>query len=284
MRFLSLFAFVATGVFPLFAEPAVIHSTTSLRPGQTLKVEIQEEVKPNPLLVWGEREIPFYFSRHKTWRALTPVPLEAEPKKETLIVKGEEGFFYRDFEAPFQIQIVPSDFGFETIRFSKTKAKLLNQHSEDEESRIIREYLQKTRFDKEQHWEGLFIKPVPGKVKSPFGMKRNKVGQDELDFHKGVDLAGKRGEKIKAPNGAVVLMTREFQFHGHTVLLGHGQGVGSIYIHMNEIHVQEGDHVQKGDVLGTVGSTGLSTAPHLHWGIYVLGEAVDPLQWLKTEF
>ena len=128
------------------------------------------------------------------------------------------------------------------------------------------------------------MKPIPGDIISPFGITRNKVGQKQPDFHRGVDQRGQLGEPIQAPNHGVVLLATHYKFHGKTILLNHGQGVGSIYIHLDSIAVQEGDAIYKGDVLGTVGSTGLATASHLHWGIYVLGEAVDPLQWLEVDF
>jgi murein DD-endopeptidase MepM/ murein hydrolase activator NlpD len=70
-----------------------------------------------------------------------------------------------------------------------------------------------------------------------------------------------------------------FELHGNTIGIDHGQGVASIYIHLNSISVREGDFVQPGQTIGTVGSTGASTGPHLHWGVYVNGVAVDPGPW-----
>ncbi|MEM1291222.1 MAG: M23 family metallopeptidase, partial [Cyanobacteria bacterium P01_H01_bin.162] len=72
--------------------------------------------------------------------------------------------------------------------------------------------------------------------------------------------------------------------HGNTIGLDHGQGVESIFIHLNSINVQPGEIVQAGQVIGTVGSTGASTGPHLHWGSYVNGVAVDPNPWRNGSF
>ena len=110
------------------------------------------------------------------------------------------------------------------------------------------------------------------------------MGQKKEEFHRGIDISGRKGEPITAPNHGKVVFTDDLTFHGKTVVLSHGQGVGSIYIHMDSIDVEEGDRLKKGDTLGTVGSSGLSTAPHLHWGIYIHGKAVDPTQWLETKF
>jgi murein DD-endopeptidase MepM/ murein hydrolase activator NlpD len=70
-----------------------------------------------------------------------------------------------------------------------------------------------------------------------------------------------------------------FRLHGGTVGLDHGQGVTSSYIHLSKTAVKEGQVVKQGEVIGYVGSTGFSTAPHLHWGLYVHGSPVNPKQW-----
>lgn len=87
---------------------------------------------------------------------------------------------------------------------------------------------------------------------------------------------------MKATNRGRVLLARDdFNLHGKTVLLDHGQGVMSIYLHLSLINVDEGMEVEKGDVIGLVGSTGLATGPHLHFGIYVHGVPVNPIPWIE---
>jgi murein DD-endopeptidase MepM/ murein hydrolase activator NlpD len=78
-----------------------------------------------------------------------------------------------------------------------------------------------------------------------------------------------------------VQIARMYRLHGGTVGIDHGQGIGSIYIHMSSIKVKPGDIVKKGDTIGTVGSTGFATGPHLHWGMYVNGLPINPNQWIK---
>ena len=75
---------------------------------------------------------------------------------------------------------------------------------------------------------------------------------------------------------------REWNLHGRTVGIDHGQGLESVYNHMSKVAVAEGATVKKGDVVGYVGSTGRSTAPHLHWSIYVNGVPVNPLDWISV--
>jgi murein DD-endopeptidase MepM/ murein hydrolase activator NlpD len=75
-----------------------------------------------------------------------------------------------------------------------------------------------------------------------------------------------------------------FELHGNTIGIDHGQGVLSIMIHLSRIDVQEGQRVEAGQVIGAVGSTGASTGPHLHWGLYVHGLSVDPEPWRQRGF
>ena len=81
-----------------------------------------------------------------------------------------------------------------------------------------------------------------------------------------------------------MVLSHPFRMHGRTVIIDHGQGVMSLYLHMKSFAVHPGQRVQKGETIGRVGSTGLSTAPHVHWGIYVHGVPVDPQSWMENEF
>ncbi|MDB9524526.1 M23 family metallopeptidase [Oscillatoria sp. CS-180] len=138
-------------------------------------------------------------------------------------------------------------------------------------------------------WSGSFLRPSQGRVSSEYGVRRYYNGVfAENYYHRGVDYAAAIGSPVIAPAaGRVVLVGRVsdgFELHGNTIGVDHGQGVESIFIHLNSINVQEGDFVQAGQVIGTVGSTGASTGPHLHWGLYVNGVAVDPAPWRNGTF
>ncbi len=138
----------------------------------------------------------------------------------------------------------------------------------------------------ERYWNGAFLRPSQGRVSSEYGVRRYYNGVfAENYYHRGVDYAAPTGTPIIAPAaGRVVLVGRVadgFELHGNTIGVDHGQGVASIFIHLNTIAVQEGDFVQPGQTIGTIGTTGASTGPHLHWGLYVNGVAVDPGPWLN---
>jgi murein DD-endopeptidase MepM/ murein hydrolase activator NlpD len=107
-------------------------------------------------------------------------------------------------------------------------------------------------------------------------------------YHRGVDYAAPTGSPVVSPAagriGLVGRVSEGFELHGNTIGIDHGQGVLSIMIHLSRIDVNEGDFVQAGQVIGAVGSTGASTGPHLHWGLYVNGIAVDPVPWREQGF
>jgi murein DD-endopeptidase MepM/ murein hydrolase activator NlpD len=141
----------------------------------------------------------------------------------------------------------------------------------------------------EKLWSGKFLRPNKGEVSSGYGIRRYYNGVFAKDYyHRGIDYAGGQGSAIVAPAaGRVALIGREsqgFKVHGNCVGVDHGQGVESIYIHMSRIDVKEGDFVKAGQRIGAVGETGSATGPHLHWGVFVHGLAVDPTPWRTDGF
>ncbi len=125
-----------------------------------------------------------------------------------------------------------------------------------------------------------FITPLSGRISSIFGKRRYYNGKAKSP-HKGTDIAAKRGTPIVASQSGKVALREDLFFNGNTIYLDHGEGVISIYSHMQKFAVNNGDEVQKGDVIGYVGTTGRSTGPHLHFGIILNGAAVNPGFFIK---
>lgn len=135
-----------------------------------------------------------------------------------------------------------------------------------------------TRRDEANGWQGPFVRPVAGRVSGVYGSQRIYGGLPRSP-HWGLDLAAPSGTPIRAPApGIVRLADGPFLIEGNLVLLDHGAGLTSVYIHLERIAVKAGDRVGRGDVIGTVGTTGRSTGPHLHWGVSLLapGESGGP--------
>ncbi len=119
-------------------------------------------------------------------------------------------------------------------------------------------------------------RPVDGgRYSSPFGLRRFFNGE-ERNPHSGLDIAVPTGTPIKSSADGVVTIVGDYFFNGKTVFVDHGQGMISMYCHMNEIDVVKGQTVKRGQVVGKVGSTGRSTGPHLHWNVSLNNVRVDP--------
>ena len=119
---------------------------------------------------------------------------------------------------------------------------------------------------------------------SEFGSQRILNGVPKSP-HNGVDFGADRGTDIfAAADGVVAIAGDNFYYNGNFVLLDHGQGLTSVYLHMSKCIVKTGDHVKKGQKLGEVGTTGRSTAPHLHFGVQWYKKRIDPISMLKMKF
>ena len=106
-----------------------------------------------------------------------------------------------------------------------------------------------------------------------------KTGDTPSWRHAGLDIALARGSAVRAAAAGIVVDAGEYVLTGRTVILDHGRGIHTAYFHLDTITVHRGDAIRRGDRLGRVGSTGLATGPHLHYGVYIHGKDVDPAAW-----
>ncbi len=123
--------------------------------------------------------------------------------------------------------------------------------------------------------------PASSRITSPFG-KREPPLPGMSDFHKGVDVGAKTGTKIYAAAAGTVVISQYNYSAGNYIMISHGNGVYTVYMHCSKLLVEVGDKVQQGDNIGLVGSTGYSTAPHLHFGVRVDGEYKNPLNYVSA--
>jgi hypothetical protein len=129
-----------------------------------------------------------------------------------------------------------------------------------------------------------FIKPVKGFITGVFGSQRILNGQPNSP-HWGVDFAAPMGEPVYSPaEGIVSLVSRGMYLMGNTLMIDHGLGVQSIFIHLDTIKVNQGEYIKQGSIIAHVGRTGRATGPHLHWGVSVGSVPVDPARLTKKSF
>jgi len=122
---------------------------------------------------------------------------------------------------------------------------------------------------------GTFSWPVSGPITSPFGMRPNPLGQG-FEMHPGIDIGAPMGATVTASAGGRVIWAKPYGGYGNAIIIDHGGETSSVYGHLSQIFVAEGQDVQRGQAIGAVGCTGRCTGPHLHFEVRVNGIAVDP--------
>lgn len=275
-------------------------SCAAPRQGDSLAIVVRVQPPPNPLaalvraigvaaaggalvhVAWDGARVPCFPcpNREGMWRAIVPTTPLDPPRNYTLDVRVND-CFHRGAVA--ELALHPHDFLVEHIwlpegRSGATSDAAAEKRVDDAVSRATPEQL----------WRGRFLPPVSEDLSvttTPYGAQRfyNGVFRHGY-FHGGVDLAADPGTPVVAPqDGRVVLNGREeegFAVEGNCLSLDHGHGVTSLYLHLEDVLVSEGAMVCAGDVVATVGNTGASTGPHLHYGILVHGKSVDPTPWM----
>jgi murein DD-endopeptidase MepM/ murein hydrolase activator NlpD len=98
-----------------------------------------------------------------------------------------------------------------------------------------------------------------------------------------MDIRGEEGEDVRASNRGRVIFAGELFFGGNTIIIDHGQGIYTLYMHLSEIHVRSGEMVSKGNIVGLVGSSGRSSGPHLHFGVKVMNTNINPLSLIELD-
>lgn len=138
----------------------------------------------------------------------------------------------------------------------------------------------------ERQWAGTFDVPLKSefRITAPFGQRRSYAGGPVSSYHTGHDLGADKGTPVFAPITGTVALAEPLQVRGKAVLLDHGLGVFTGFWHLSQIDVEVGQTVGRGERLGLVGNTGLSTGPHLHWEMRVHGVPVHPMQWTRRAF
>ncbi len=212
-----------------------------------------------------------------SYRALVPVENLLKPGSYAVLAKAGE------WKEKIPVQVASNNLPVQKIWLDEKTNRL--KATEEEKAKVKRGLRTLSSI---KLWSELLSYPCNGRKSSPFGVKRSYNGAPVSSYHKGLDIAVPQGTPVKSPaRGKVVLTGYEsnrFHVHGNTVIIDHGQGLTSIYMHLHSISVEEGNMVSKGDTIGTVGSTGISTGPHLHWGTYLYGTSVDPELFVRKVY
>jgi murein DD-endopeptidase MepM/ murein hydrolase activator NlpD len=226
------------------------------------------------------QELNFRFSSGcHCWYALAGVNLKTKPGSYTLRVSGT-GAAADKTTASYAVTVGAAHYPFSTLKV----APAFIEPPKEELARIEEEEATKKRaFAQslpEALWGGRFQPPAEAEVSGIFGTARVFNGVKKSQ-HTGLDFRVSAGTPIHAANRGTVLLARPLYFEGNCVIIDHGQGLLTLYLHLSEIKVKEGETVETGQLLGLSGGTGRATAPHLHFAVRWRGAYLDPATLLQ---
>jgi murein DD-endopeptidase MepM/ murein hydrolase activator NlpD len=215
------------------------------------------------------------------WFALAGVDYDAKPGSYTLALEGVTAAGQRKSFT----QSVPVSKGFYRTT-ALTVAKKFIEPDAETLKRIQREKEIKAEafrtVSPARLWSGTFAAPVKTSTSAEYGSQRTYNGVRQ-SVHQGLDFRAGTGTPVMAANGGRVVLAQDLFFEGNCIVLDHGQGLLTLYLHLSEFKVKEGDQVERGQLIGLSGGTGRVTGPHLHWAVRWHGLYLDPATLLKLE-
>ncbi len=262
-------------LFPVLFYTGITHGfpRNDLKPGGIAILPVASVSQAEPRVYTGNKPVAVIHGK-TNWLAIVGISLDAKPGSHHVTIRNRDGTTHKK---SFRVHKHKYRTQYLTIR-NKNKVNP-NKKSMD---RILREMKLKKRLLKtysniEPHLN--FIKPVSGRDSGRFGARRV-FNKQKRNPHSGMDIASPAGKNIHATSDGKVLFAGNLFFTGNVVYLDHGEGLISLYAHMSKIGVKKGQKIKKGQIIGKVGKTGRVTGPHLHWSVYLNGNAVDPALFL----
>jgi murein DD-endopeptidase MepM/ murein hydrolase activator NlpD len=237
---------------------------------------------------WLGHEIAFSFdASHKSWFALAGASLETKPGAYPIRLRGEtfagQSAGLPDGEAiTFEKKI-----RVERQRYPRVQLKVPGRYtapSPEDQRQIEQDKETKAQvfetISGDREWKGSFAAPVNAEISDVFGVERVFNGSVR-STHQGLDFRVPSGTPVAAVNRGRVILARPLFFEGNCVVIDHGQGLLTLYLHLSKFSVKEGDDVDKGQSIGLSGGTGRATGPHLHLAVRWQGVYLNPQVLLK---
>ena len=259
-------------------ENPITLSSGEVNQGGVIFVKITEKENKEPTLKWMNREVPLlYSSDKKVYEGFIAADLAQDPGTYVLNLTYEPSGIKKQME----IKVTAKDYGVRKITIADDSKVNLNEKDlarATEESALMNKLWGNSISA--PFWETPFIMPLDSEVIGNFG-RRSIINDQPRSPHTGVDMRGERGTPVRACNDGLVVLTGDHFFTGNSVVIDHGAGILSMYFHLDKINVKKGNKISRGEVLGTVGSTGRVTGPHLHWGVRVGEQRIDPVSFVE---
>jgi murein DD-endopeptidase MepM/ murein hydrolase activator NlpD len=272
-------SFAAAANFTVRAQP------TRLFNGAPVLFQVKSSSRLESLSgTWLGHRVEFSFdSSSKTWFALAGVSLETSPGSYALELTGARA----GANAKSPNLTFSRKFAIARAKYPKVELTVSKQFTEpnpdqvkqiDADQKTKKDYL--NRVTPERQWSGKFDAPADAAISDVFGTQRVFNGKTQSS-HLGLDFRVPSGTPVDAMNQGTVLLARPLYFEGNCVVLDHGQGLLTIYMHLSQFTVKEGDRVKRGQQVGLSGGTGRATGPHLHVAVRWQGTYLDPARLLQ---
>jgi murein DD-endopeptidase MepM/ murein hydrolase activator NlpD len=248
-----------------------------VRPGDTVVIRVPSDRASAIQGRLGESDLRFLEGEDYHW-ALVGLSSWTTPGRAQLYLSYTEPSGGHG-ELTKLVRIGAADFPIERIYLPQDKTSLLDPEVVRQENARLRDIC--AHFTPERLWDGQFVLPLEGRTTSLYGSGRSYNGGPVSSRHEGLDIAAPEGTPVGAAARGRVVLAEELTVRGSAVLIDHGAGVYSGYYHLSRVSVETGEEVGRGQEVGQVGSTGLSTGAHLHWELRVGGVHISPLEWTQ---
>lgn len=276
IRLVFIFCLALTGVGPVCAQAWHIKQGELL----TIAVTVPENAHDIAVDALG-RKWPYHMESGNIIQAWIGVDMEARSGSHPLTISGtlRDGELWQKKE---EILVLRSKFPESHIRVKRSMAefdaKALARIRGDQAA-LKKVYGMKVNANPAIQF---IYKPVSGVISTPFGARRFVNGEPRSP-HSGIDIAVPEGTPVRVPLSGQILLARAMFLNGNTVAIGHGNGLVTVYTHLKEIEVKQGQWLKSGDRIGSVGQTGRATGPHLHWGVRYMQARINPLSLFKKQ-
>lgn len=244
-------------------------------PGDVFLLRIQSRGTNSATARFLDITLPFHKTGDGELIAIVPVDVNTKPGAYKVTVKrGKE---------KQSVNISVKSHEFKTIKLTLPEGKVTL--SPENQERAVREAGLLNKIwpqNTSKVWSGNFISPTGTETSTEFGVKRI-MNEKKTSVHRGMDFRGKAGTPVKSINSGTVALTQDLFFGGNTLIVNHGMGLYSVYMHLRKFNVSEGDKVSKEQIVGFVGSSGRATGPHLHMSVKLNGVSVNPESLFKLK-
>ena len=248
---------------------SVVLAFSNVNPGENISIETNLKDEKIELFELGNMKIAFVEADWYTKAGKYAINASINTGE------GEKKIFFSN-----TVEVLSRKFPTQYLWVSSQLAEKRSEDSLNNDGVYVSEA--KAYTERSPLWEGNFIQPVEGKFGTGYGDTRFLNGKESYK-HSGIDISATTGTPIMASNTGRVALAMELIVTGNTVIIDHGCNLYSSYCHLDSLSVKVGDTVKKGEVIGTVGSTGFSTGPHLHWSMTLNGKYVDPMFFVNND-